>query len=146
MTRYMSKRQYFKISSYPDLVQQLAWQVADMYKQKLQVNEVKVFAYLSMSLNNREPALVIDPTVDLGATRTSILHDPWLTPTNPNPLRRIEQVKIGDLEKIPTLPELLNIIGLPKPQHCFPGGVESAGLHEVAVCSLAGADNWNTQL
>ncbi len=142
--RYMSRWQYHKVSLYPDLVQQLAWQVARMYRDKLQVGDVRVYAYLPMSLNNRLPALAINPTVDLAATRSTIWHDPWKTTTNPNPLRRIEQVDKAEL-RTPTLEQLLTSMGLPQPKECVAGGA-IPDLHEAAVCSLdSGESLWNSQ-
>lgn len=143
LTKYMSPRQYTRISMYPDLVQQLAWQIARKYKDKLQVGEVQVFAYVPMTMNNRRAALVIDPTVDLAATRSSIWHDLWLMKTNPNPLRRMEQVPTEERKTTPTLQDLLSSTGLPEPKYCLADVKSTADLHDTAVCHLDESTDWN---
>jgi hypothetical protein len=129
-----------KVSQYPDLVQQLAWQVARMYKDNLKVSDVKVLAYLPMEYNNRKPALVIDPTVDLAATSSTIRHDPWLKETNPNPLRRVEQVN-RDERRQPSLQQLLGSFDFPSIGNCLAGSLTS-DLHDVVVCTQ-NSNDWN---
>jgi hypothetical protein len=131
LPRYMTRRQYHIVSVRPDLVQQLAWQVARLYKEKLQVGDVKVFAHVSVSMNNRRHALMIDPTIDLAATQPTIWHAPWITLTNPNPLRRIEQ---KEKEPSLTLHRILLRMGLTEEKDCIAGGTHP-DLHELAVCS-----------
>jgi hypothetical protein len=112
-----------------------------MYKEKLQISDVKVFAYARVGMNNRRLALLIDPTVDLAATQSTIWHAPWITPTNPNPLRRIEH---KDKEPTLTLHGILLQMGLTEASDCIAGGTHP-DLHEVAVCSPPSEGLWNSQ-
>jgi hypothetical protein len=139
LRKYMSKQQYLKVATRPDLVQQLAWQAAALYQKELQVDKIRVMAYVPMTLNNRRSALLIDPTVDLAATRSTIWHDPWITLTNPNPLRRLEEVNADGPETRPTLPQMLVKMGFPEPHYCQRASGSSGKLRDAAVCSLAGS-------
>lgn len=137
LIEYLSDGQYERISTVPDLIQQLAWQVRDLYKKELRVGEVKVFAYAPMTLNNRSPALVIDPAVDLGATHSTLWPASWVTKSNPNPLRRIEDVNTKvEIETKPDLQQVLAKMGLPKPKSCHGPGETTPTLVEEAVCYL----------
>jgi hypothetical protein len=133
---HLSKRQYRRISTVPALIQQLAWTVADLYKKELKVRDIKVFAYAPSTLNNRSPALLIDPTADLAATHTNLWHDNWITKYNPNPLRRIEDVDIAEVKAKPDLQRVLSSMGLPKAKSCSGRGATTPALFEDAVCSL----------
>ena len=136
LQQYMSARQYWKVSIRPDLIQQLAWQVATLYKNELQVRDAKVFVYAPMTLNNRYPALLIDPTVDLAATRATLGPDAWVTKYNPNPLRRIEDVDPAEIETTPDLQQVLSRMQFPKPKNCHGPASTTPELFEDSVCSL----------
>jgi hypothetical protein len=136
LRKYLSQRQYRRISTVPQLIQQLSWRVAALYKRELQVRDVKVFVYAPSTLNNRSPALLIDPTVDLAATHLTLSHDKWVTEYNPNPLRRFEKVNMTQIKAKPNLQQVLNSMGLPKTKNCSGPGATTSALLEEAVCSL----------
>jgi hypothetical protein len=136
LEHYLSKRQHRRISTVPHLIQQLAWRVVDLYKRELQVRDIKVFAYAPSTLNNRRPALLIDPTVDLAATRATLGHDAWVTKYNPNTLRRIEDVDTTEIKANLDLQHALRSMGLPARQACSGPGATTPQLFENAVCSL----------
>jgi hypothetical protein len=136
LKKYLSERQYDGVSTAPDLVQQLAWQIAKVYKSELGIREVQVFAYAPMTLNNRRPALLIDPTVDLAGSQWTLWHDSWLTKYNPNPLRRIEEVHATELSMKPDIQQVLSNMKLPAPTSCQRPGATMPTLFEEAVCYL----------
>ena len=136
LERYLSRGQYRRVSTIPYLTQELALQVARLYKDELQVRDVEVFAYAPATLNNRQPALLIDPTVDLAATRPTLWHDAWVTKYNPNPLRRIEEVSVEELRTKRDLQQVLSSMGFPKPRSCYGPGATKPRLIEDEVCLL----------
>jgi hypothetical protein len=136
LERYLSKRQYRRISTIPQLIQQLAWQVADLYKKELQLRDVKIFAYAPSTLNNRRPSLLIDPTVDLAGTYSTLWHDTWVTKYNPNPLRHHEAVNVEEINTKANLQQVLISMQLPEPKSCHGPDATTPALFENAVCSL----------
>ena len=136
LQRYLPPPQFSAVSTRPDLIQQLAWQLASLYKKELGVREVKVFAYAPSTLNNRRSALLIDPTVDLAGTQSTLWHDAWVNNYNPNPLRRLEDVDMAEVKTKPALEEVFSKMQLPQPKACYGPIASTPALSEDTVCSL----------
>ncbi len=63
----------------PDLILQFSHYLAEQ-KQREGYEQVEVRARVLISLNGREPQLMIDPEVDLTKQRASLLPSPWILP------------------------------------------------------------------
>jgi hypothetical protein len=83
----LSSRQIRKMAGRPDFIRQYAVHLAERYRQ--QGLDVKVTAEARTSLNYRKRRTFIDPEVDLGRERGSILPYRWVTdmPDDPVPER-----------------------------------------------------------
>ena len=99
-------------------------------------NDPVIAIYAPMTLNNRRPALLIDPTVDLARSHWTLWHDEWLTEYNPNPLRRIEDVSAAEISTKPDVRQALSSMKLPTPKNCRSPGATMPTLFEDAVCFL----------
>lgn len=67
-----------RMAARPQLIHQFSHYLAELYREKGVEVEVRVGAMVS--LNNREPQLIIDPNVDLAATPRTLRHQSWLLP------------------------------------------------------------------
>lgn len=73
--------QHGQVSTRPDLIQQLAHHVAR--SEAASGRDVAVHALAFVALNGRPPRMLIDPTVDLAATRRTWRSAPWVLPHRP---------------------------------------------------------------
>ena len=73
--------QHGQVSTRPDLIQQLAHHVAR--SEAAAGRDVAVHALAFVALNGRPPRMLIDPTVDLVATRRTWASAPWVLPYRP---------------------------------------------------------------
>ena len=73
--------QHGQVSTRPDLIQQLAHHVART--EAAAGRDVAVHALSFVALNGRPPRMLIDPTVDLAATRRTWTSVPWVLPYRP---------------------------------------------------------------
>ena len=82
--RYLSARQYRKMSVRPDMLLQFAHYLRDHEAQKFGINDedVQVFVEAWVALNFRKPAALIDPTRDLAKIEDSLAAADWILPLN----------------------------------------------------------------
>lgn len=82
---FLSQRQIDKMSYEPELLRQFAQHVASLAAES-ELGRQEVHAFVLTSLNGREPQLLVDPTVDLGAEPFRWRRQPWIMPlTKPLP-------------------------------------------------------------
>jgi len=74
----LSKRQRSEMATHPDMLLQYAHRISRKYAAKGQ--RVMVFATAKVSLNGREPHLLVDPGVDLAAEPRTLGHVTWIRP------------------------------------------------------------------
>lgn len=75
---YLTSQQAGDMEDQPDMAVQFSHFLADEWRKQGYENvEVRAQAYVS--LNGREPALLIDPTVDLASVELSVMPADWLT-------------------------------------------------------------------
>jgi hypothetical protein len=85
--RYISGRQYQRMSARPDMILQFAHHLAKTWGVKYRTPDVEVYATVYLSLNYREPALLIDPSQNLAAVRRSLRAADWILPLpDPDPV------------------------------------------------------------
>lgn len=76
---YLESHQVTKMSTKPDLLVLFAHHLAEE-KRREGYDDVEVRARVMVSLNGREPQLLIDPNVDLAKQEVSLLPTPWIVP------------------------------------------------------------------
>jgi len=77
--RRLSATQVSKMSSRPDMILQFAHFLAMEQRDKGR-SRIEVRAEVMVSLNGREPAPLVDPTVDLAAQARTLAHVSWILP------------------------------------------------------------------
>ncbi len=87
---YLKSHQLMKVITKPDLIVQFAHYLAEE-KGRDGYENVEVRARVMVSLNGRQPQLLIDPNVDLAKEEMSLLPARWIVPlTTPLELRKSE--------------------------------------------------------
>jgi len=76
---YLKSHQVTKMTTKPDLLVQFAHYLAEQ-KRREGYDNVEVRANVMVSLNGREPQLLIDPNVDLAKEEVSLLPVRWILP------------------------------------------------------------------
>jgi hypothetical protein len=76
---YLKSHQLTKMTTKPDLLVQFAHYLAEQ-KRREGYDNVEVRAHVMVSLNGREPQLLIDPNVDLAKEEVSLLPARWILP------------------------------------------------------------------
>jgi hypothetical protein len=76
---YLPSHQLTKMITKPDLIVQFAHYLAEQ-KRREGYDDVAVRARVMVSLNGRQPQLLIDPNVDLAKTEVSLLPARWIVP------------------------------------------------------------------
>ena len=76
---YLESHQVTKMSTKPDLLVLFAHHLADE-KRREGYDDVEVRARAMVSLNGRQPQLLIDPNVDLAKEEVRLLPKPWILP------------------------------------------------------------------
>lgn len=86
---YLTRLQEREMSGQPDLILQLAHHIRDDFARR-GLGEVSVMADALVSLNGRAMQRLLDPSVDLAATRDSLRRAAWILPApeSPPPLVR----------------------------------------------------------
>lgn len=74
------RRQAERVATNPDMILQTAHYLAEAWERELGVPNVEVRARVACSLNGREPALLIDPGLDLTQVKRSWRHYDWILP------------------------------------------------------------------
>ncbi|QIF01016.1 HTTM domain-containing protein [Roseimicrobium sp. ORNL1] len=92
----LTLKQVEEMAGRPDMVLQFAHHLAWAFGKK-GYGEVEVYANVMVSLNGREPELMIDPKVDLAKVKRSLAHNTWILPLKgelpkPQPNRRANYV------------------------------------------------------
>jgi hypothetical protein len=75
----LTSRQANKMAARPDMILQYSHHIADELR-KQGYDEIEVRAWIMVSLNDREPQLLIDPTVDLATQPRTLLSATWIMP------------------------------------------------------------------
>jgi len=76
---YLKSHQLTKMTTKPDLLVLFAHYLAEE-KKRQGYDNVEVRAQVMVSLNGRQPQLLIDPNVDLAKEEVSLLSKPWIVP------------------------------------------------------------------
>jgi hypothetical protein len=76
---HLKSHQLMKMITKPDLILQFSHYLAEE-KRREGYDDVEVRAHVMVSLNGREPQLLIDPNVDLTKERVSLLPTNWIVP------------------------------------------------------------------
>ena len=76
---HLKSHQLMKTITKPDLILQFSHYLAEQ-KRREGYDGVEVRAHVMVSLNGREPQLLIDPNVDLAKEEVSLLPAPWIVP------------------------------------------------------------------
>jgi len=76
---YLESHQVMKMTTKPDLLVLFAHHLAEE-KRREGHDDVEVRARVMVSLNGREPQLLIDPSVDLANEQVRLLPTPWIIP------------------------------------------------------------------
>ncbi|HEV8169499.1 MAG TPA: HTTM domain-containing protein, partial [Pyrinomonadaceae bacterium] len=77
--QYLASHQVVKMSTKPDLILHFAHHLAEE-KRREGYDNVEVRARVMVSLNGREPQLLIDPNLDLAKEEVSLLPARWIVP------------------------------------------------------------------
>jgi hypothetical protein len=93
---YLESHQVTKMVTKPDLLVLFAHHLADE-KGREGYEDVEVRARVMVSLNGRQPQLLIDPNVDLAKEEVSLLPTPWILPLT-TPLGTGDKRVVGDLD------------------------------------------------
>jgi hypothetical protein len=97
---YLKSHQLTKMITKPDLVVQFSHYLAEE-KRREGYDNVEVRAQVMVSLNGRQPQLLIDPNVDLAKEEVSVLPASWIVPlTTPLESRAAKQ-SVKDTEDLP---------------------------------------------
>jgi hypothetical protein len=78
-SRVLTPRQEGRMAGQPDMILQFAHHLAERLPAEGRA-PVQVRAWVSASLNGREPQLLIDPATDLAAQPRTLGHAPWILP------------------------------------------------------------------
>lgn len=87
-TRYLTRLQEREMAVQPDLILQLAHQIAADFAAEGRP-DVQVFADAKVSLNGRPAAPLIDPDVDLARVKDGLAPKPWIRPAPTEPPIRL---------------------------------------------------------
>jgi len=75
----LSYRQYSKMSTRPDMILLYAHHLAEELREE-GIDQIEIRAKVMVSLNGREPQLLIDPEVNLAEQPRILLPKPWILP------------------------------------------------------------------
>jgi vitamin K-dependent gamma-carboxylase len=93
---YLKSHQMMKMITKPDLILQFAHYLAEQKKREGYDN-VEVRAHVMVSLNGRQPQLLIDPNVDLTKEHVSLSPARWIVPlTTPLTSRKLSNGRASD--------------------------------------------------
>jgi vitamin K-dependent gamma-carboxylase len=92
----LTQKQVDEMAGRPDMILQFAHHLARAMREK-GYGDVEVYVTARVSLNGREPELMIDPKVDLAKVKRSLGHNTWILPLKgelpkPDPNRRANYV------------------------------------------------------
>ena len=78
-SEYLSRRQHRKMLTRPDMIQQFCAHIAELMESK-GFRNCSVRAVVYCSLNNHEPALLVDPEANLASVPRNLSHASWILP------------------------------------------------------------------
>lgn len=116
MNKLLTERQFRKATTRPRMAKQIGPQLARKLEKLYRTKDVRVHVYMPVGYNNREPALLIDPKVDLARASDKGSPPPWINIKYDKPLRRIEQFDPN--HKYPSVSEMAKLMGLPPVYRC----------------------------
>jgi hypothetical protein len=79
LSDYLSRRQRRKVRTRPDMIVLFCHYLEKVYREEGR-GDVEIRAEARLSLNGREPQLMIDPTVDLTEVKRSLQPYDWIVP------------------------------------------------------------------
>jgi Vitamin K-dependent gamma-carboxylase, lumenal domain/HTTM domain len=98
---YLKPHQLTKVITKPDLIVQFSQYLAEE-KRREGYDNVEVRARTMVSLNGRQPQLLVDPNVDLAKEQVKLLPQSWIVPlTTPLASRSAEKAVIDTDEELP---------------------------------------------
>ena len=71
----------------PDMILQFAYYLQDKWKQQYGLRDVEIRVNNYVSLNGREPAPMVNPSLDLTIIPRNLQHADWILPLH-EPLKR----------------------------------------------------------
>lgn len=89
---YLESHQVMKMTTKPDLLLQFGHHLA-AEKKREGIDDVEVRAHVMVSLNGRQPQLLIDPNVDLTREQVSLLPARWIVPLTTPLANRVSHQK-----------------------------------------------------
>jgi len=85
--KYLTEKQARKMPTQPDMILQFAYFLEELWKKEYGLNDVEIRVSNYVSLNGREPAPMVNPTVDLTKIERTLSRADWILPLH-EPLRR----------------------------------------------------------
>jgi len=87
---YLTEKQARKMPTQPDMILQFAFFLERKWKQEYGLGDVEIRVNNYVSLNGREPAPLVNPSIDLTKLERNLTHAEWILPLH-EPLRRLTQ-------------------------------------------------------
>ena len=84
---YLVKKQTRKMATQPDMILQFAHYLQEKWKREYGLKDVEIRVNNYVSLNGREPAPLVNPSIDLTTVTRSLKHATWILPLH-EPLKR----------------------------------------------------------
>jgi hypothetical protein len=85
---YLTEKQSRKMPTQPDMILQFAHYLEEKWKRDHNLTDVEVRVNNYVSLNGREPAPMVNPTIDLTTIERDLEHADWILPLH-EPLKRL---------------------------------------------------------
>jgi vitamin K-dependent gamma-carboxylase len=87
---YLTAKQARKMPTQPDMILQFAHFLEKKWKQDYRLDNVEIRVNNYVSLNGREPAPMVNPSIDLTTIERNLSHADWILPLH-EPLKRVAQ-------------------------------------------------------
>jgi len=87
---YLTEKQARKMPTQPDMILQFAHFLEKKWKQDYRLDDVEIRVNNYVSLNGREPAPMVNPSIDLTTIERNLSHADWILPLH-EPLKRVAQ-------------------------------------------------------
>ena len=113
LKEHLSAPQYYLVTARPNSLVEFAHYLEGVYREKYSVETIEVHAYITTSINFRDPEIWADPKVNLAAYKPKYGVHEWIMPIN-NPLRSLEEMTTAPRYTHPTYREILRAMGLPE--------------------------------
>ena len=84
---YLVRKQVRKMPTQPDMILQFAYYLEELWIKKYNLKDVEIRVNNYVSLNGREPAPMVNPSLDLTKIERNLSHADWILPLH-EPLRR----------------------------------------------------------